>query len=105
MPADALVNFAFYAFLFGHGLHNMASAAKAEEHAHVEKVMCEDMMSMCPCNARNLQVSIQAGGALKCGDSQIRADMAALPIIKPPIGVTLEEVGMPHSGWVYDVFT
>ena len=92
MRGDALVSFLFHAFLFGHGLHNMAGAATAGEHAHVEKIMCEDMPSMCPCNAHNLQVNLQSGRALVCGESQIRADMYTVPIIHPPIGVTLEQV-------------
>ena len=97
MPWDALVSFAIYAFVFGNGLHYMASAVTADEHADVEKMMCDDMSSMCPCNARNLQVYIQAGGALEgtaleCGDRQTRAAMTALPIIKPPTGVTLKQV-------------
>ena len=99
MPGDASIGlyFAFYAFIFEHGPLYMAGAATADEHADVEKMMCEDLPSMCPCNAKNLQVNLQVSGAvegtaMECGDSQTRADMAALPIIKPPTGVTLDQV-------------
>ena len=85
------MSFALYAFIFGHGLH-LAYAATAGEHADVETMMCDDMPSMCPCNARNLQVNLLAGGAMKCGHSQNVSDMETLPIIKPPTGVMLEQV-------------
>ena len=92
MSGDAFVSFVSRTLIFAMGLC-MVSAAMAEEHAAVEKIMCNDLPSMCPCNARNLQVCLQAGGALECGDSQTREDMSTLPIIKPPTGVTLDPVG------------
>ena len=91
MSGDAFVSRVLCALVFALGLCK-ASAATAHEHAVEEKMMCKDLPSMCPCSANNLQVSLHGGDALECGGSQTRADMATLPLIKPPTGVTLGPV-------------
>lgn len=67
-----------------------ASAQMTGGHIAVETMMCADLPSTCPCNANKLQVI--ASNALVCGASQTRASIMALPTIKPPIGVTLDQV-------------
>ena len=70
---------------------HMSSAQIAGGHDAVETKMCEDLPSMCPCNAHHLDVTA-GDAALVCGASQTRASMATLPTIKPPTGVTLDQV-------------
>ena len=71
---------------------HMSSAELTGGHDAVEKEMCEgDLPDICPCNAHHLDVTA-GDAALVCGASQTRASMATLPTIKPPTGVTLDQV-------------
>ena len=70
---------------------HMSSAQLTGGHNDVETKMCEDLPNICPCNAHHLDVTA-GDAALVCGASQTRASMATLPTIKPPTGVTLDQV-------------
>ena len=78
------------AYICVHEAH-MSSAQMTGGHDAVEKKMCEDLPSICPCNAHHLDVTAD-NAALVCGASQTVASMATLPTIKPPTGVTLDQV-------------
>ena len=75
--------------LLMHGLR-ISCAQLTGGHSAVETMMCTNLSEICPCNANRLHVI--ASKALECGTSQELATVATLPIIKPPIGVTLEQV-------------
>ena len=70
---------------------HMSSAQLTGGHDAVETKMCVDLPSICPCNAHHLDVTA-GSAALVCGASQTVASMATLPTIKPPSGVTLDQV-------------
>ena len=70
---------------------HMSSALLTDGHTAVGKKMCEDLPSICPCNAHHLHVTA-GNAALVCGASQTMASMATLPTIKPPTGVKLDKV-------------
>ena len=93
MAGSSIVSFVCLvtcAYICVHEPH-MSSAQMTGGHDAVEKKMCEDLPSICPCNARHLDVTA-GSAALVCGASQAVASMATLPTIKPPTGVTLDQV-------------
>ena len=77
-------------YICEHGSH-MSSAQPQDGHDAVAEQLCVDLPSICPCNARILQV-VAGSVPLVCGASQTTGSLATLPHIKPPNGAVIDEV-------------
>ena len=83
--------------LYGCG-PQLSSAIKQNKNSDVLKAMCTNSVDMCPCDAKNLVVTVKGKqNAIPCGSS-VKVESLAFDLehdglnIKPPVGVKLRKV-------------